>query len=262
MHPLPSSLTRLRRGAFAGVAILALAACGSTGEVRTSVSAPDFSGMTRTEASSNLGVLAARYKKDPKDKATIIYYAGALRASGQAEQAAAVLETGMAQHPQDLDIRIAYAKALSAGGRFDQALTVLDDTIRPEQPDWNALLVKGAVLDQMGRNADARQVYAQALTIAPEQASIEANLGLSYAMTHELDSAEAHLRKAVQMRGATSKIRQNLALVVGLQGRFDESRAMFSEELAPDQVEANMTYIRSMLTQQNRWQVIEGGQQG
>ena len=78
------------------------------------------------------------------------------------------------------------------------------------------------MLDQMGRNAEARQVYTQALTIAPNEASLEANLGLSYAMTNELDAAEAHLRRAVQMPGATSQIRQNLALVVGLQGRFDE----------------------------------------
>jgi Flp pilus assembly protein TadD len=33
---------------------------------------------------------------------------------------------------------------------------------------------------------------------------------------------------------------------------------MFSAELAPDQVAANMTYVRSLLTQQNRWRVIEG----
>ena len=58
------------------------------------------------------------------------------------------------------------------------------------------------------------------------------------------------------MRGATSQIRQNLALVLGLQGRFDECRAIYAAELPPDQVEANMAYIRAMLTQQNRWDMI------
>ena len=60
------------------------------------------------------------------------------------------------------------------------------------------------------------------------------------------------------MRGATSQIRQNLALVVGLQGRFDECRALFAAELPPDEVEANMAYIRALLTQQNRWDAIKG----
>ena len=60
------------------------------------------------------------------------------------------------------------------------------------------------------------------------------------------------------MPGATSQIRQNLALVVGLQGRFDEARGIYMRELPADQVENNMNYIRALITQQNRWQVIEG----
>jgi Flp pilus assembly protein TadD len=251
------ALSRLRFIALASVAALVLAACSTT-KTSLSVTQPDYSSMSKAAVESDLGNAAERYRQRPKDKAAILYYSAALRAANQPAQAASVLEAGMAVHPRDEDLRIAYAKALSANGRFEQALKVIEDTISPSQPDWNALLVKGATLDQMGRNAEARQIYNQALTIAPNEASLEANLGLSYAMTNELESAEAHLRRAVEMPGATSKIRQNLALVVGLQGRFDESRALFEAELAPDQVEANMSYVRTLLTQQNRWKVIEG----
>jgi Flp pilus assembly protein TadD len=169
-----------------------------------------------------------------------------------------VLEAGQAIHRNDIDIKIAYAKALTAAGRFSQALNVADDSIDPASPDWNALLVKGAILDQNGKNAEARALYTQALLIAPGEASLEANMGLSFAMTNELDKAEQHLRKAASMRGATGQIRQNLALVIGLQGRFDESRDLFARELPPEQVEANMSYIRALLTQQNRWDLIKG----
>jgi Flp pilus assembly protein TadD len=75
-------------------------------------------------------------------------------------------------------------------------------------------------------------------------------------MTNDLEEAESYLRRAVSMPGATSQIRQNLALIVGLQGRFEESRALFAAELTPDQVEANMAYVRSLLTQQNRWERV------
>lgn len=85
-------------------------------------------------------------------------------------------------------------------------------------------------------------------------------MGLSFAMTNELEKAEQHLRRAVGMRGATSQIRQNLALVIGLQGRFEDSRALFARELPPEQVEANMSYIRALLTQQNRWDLIKGSE--
>ena len=37
-----------------------------------------------------------------------------------------------------------------------------------------------------------------------------------------------------------------------------EAQALFAKELPPDQVEANMSYIRALLTQQNRWDLIKG----
>jgi Flp pilus assembly protein TadD len=76
-------------------------------------------------------------------------------------------------------------------------------------------------------------------------------------MTNDLQQAEAHLRKASKMPGATSQIRQNLALVVGLQGRFAEAKTILAADLPPDQVDANMAYIKSMITQQNRWDLIK-----
>jgi Flp pilus assembly protein TadD len=187
----------------------------------------------------------------------MLYYAEALRRAGQADQAVAVLETGISAYPSDNQIRIGFARALTAAGRFGQALNVVNDAIVPQSPDWDALLVKGAILDQMGQNADARAAYEQALTIAPNQPSIEGNIGLSYAMSNDLKSAEAHLRKAAAMPGATSRIRQNLALVVGLEGRFDEAQKLFAAELPPDQVQANMAYVKGLLTQQNRWNAIK-----
>lgn len=249
------SLKPFARLLLCGVAALALSACATspmtTGSIGTEASMP------AGKQGEALARLAALYKKNPGDKATIIYYSAALRANGQAEQAAAVLEGGVTKHPDDADILINYAKALSAAGRFDQALNIVERAIDPTAPNWNALLVKGAILDQQGRNAEARQVYDTALKIAPNQPSLHANLGLSYMMSNDLDKAEAELRIAVKLPGATGQVRQNLALVVGLQGRFEESRALFAAELPADQVEANMAYIRSMLTQQNRWDLVK-----
>jgi Flp pilus assembly protein TadD len=245
----------LRGLCLAGVTALALAGCATN---TASIRSPDFSGQNRAQAMTTLSQLAAHYKSNPRDKATVIYYAAALRAAAQPMQAVSVMESGIAINPHDVDLSVNYAKALSAAGRYDQALSVITDAIQPDAPDWNALLVKGAVLDQMGRNDEARATYQQAMLIAPNEPSLEANLGLSYAMTNDLGQAESYLRTAVGMRGATSKVRQNLALVVGLEGRFDEARALFAAELAPDQVEANMAYVRALLTQQNRWSAIKG----
>ena len=259
MSTFPSLLRTSRTLLFCGVAALMLSACASN-RASTSVAQTDYSGLGRGAAEENLMQLADTYKQRPRDKGVVISYAAALRAQGQAGQATAVLEAGISANPKDIDVRIAYAKALTADGRFEQAMTVLDSVIDPSAPDWNALSVKGAILDQMGRNEEARALYRQAMLGAQQEPSLEANLGLSYAMTNELTAAEQHLRKAVQMPKATSQIRQNLALVVGLSGRFDEARALYAAELPAADVEANMAYIRALLTQQNRWEAIEADQ--
>ncbi|MDV3251905.1 tetratricopeptide repeat protein [Devosia sp. BK] len=241
---------------LAGVAALALSACASN---RGQLGATDYSSLPAEQRQQTLAELTGRYKSNPRDRDTVILYAAALRAAGQPQQAAAALEQAIGLYPNDVELSVAYAKALVSMGSFEQSVAVIDRTLQPDAPDWNALLVKGAAFDQMGRNAEARALYAQAATVAPGEAAIEANMGLSYAMTSDLASAEQHLRRAVQMRGATSQTRQNLALVVGLQGRFDEARAIYAAELPPEQVEANMTYVRAMLTQQNRWDLIPNG---
>jgi Flp pilus assembly protein TadD len=249
------SWKRMRAILLAGVAAAALGACASN---RTSsIQSPDYSGLSRMETQATVSELSARYAANPRDKATIISFAAALRAAGQSGQAIAVLQKAISHFPHDASIKIAYAKALAADGKFSQGLTIIEQTIEPDRPDWNALLVKGAILDQMGEHALARQQYHQGLVIAPGRAALMANMGLSYAMTNDLGQAEQHLRQAVAARDATSQIRQNLALVLGLQGRFDEARAIYSQTLPPDEVENNMAYIRALLTQQNRWDAIK-----
>jgi len=251
-----TALKTIRIVLLAGVAALVLGGCAAN---RGGTAPADVSGQTRAQPQQSIVELMAFYRANPLDRAAIIRYADALRAAGQPEQAASVLENGIAAHPDDVGIKVAYAKALTAAGRLDQALNIANAAIDPATPDWNALLVKGAILDQSGRSEEARAVYRQGLLIAPGEASLEANLGLSYTMTNDLVRAEQHLRRAAGMRGANTTIRQNLALVVGLQGRLDESRELFARELVAEQVEANMAYIRSLLTQQNRWDLIRKG---
>lgn len=243
---------------FAGVAVLTLSACATSPTTTGSIGSSNPAAVPAEQRAAALGQLAERYKRNPQDRNTALYYAAALRSNGQADQSVAVLELTVGKYPRDAEVAVEYAKALSAAGRFDQALNIVDRAIDPTAPNWNALMVKGAILDQNGQNAEARKAYATALKIAPQQPSIHANLGLSYAMTNDLGAAEKELRTAVGLPGANSQVRQNLALVIGLQGRFDEAQRMFAAELPPDQVESNMNYIRGMLTQQNRWDLIKG----
>ena len=83
------------------------------------------------------------------------------------------------------------------------------------------------------------------------------NLGMSYVLGGDLRTAETYLRSAAEQPDADSRVRQNLALVVGLQGRFEEAREIAGRELSPEQAEANMAYLRQMMAQQNAWNQIK-----
>ena len=60
----------------------------------------------------------------------------------------------------------------------------------------------------------------------------------------DLVRAETTLRKAASRNGADPRVRQNLALVVGLQGRFAEAESIARADLPPDAAAANVAYLR------------------
>jgi Flp pilus assembly protein TadD len=108
--------------------------------------------------------------------------------------------------------------------------------------------VQGTALDQMGRHEEARSYYASALKIAPGDPGVLSNLGLSYMLSRDLPKAEDALRQAYASPHASARVRQNLGLVVGLQGRFAEAETIVKADLPPDQAAANVAYLKEMLT--------------
>jgi Flp pilus assembly protein TadD len=127
---------------------------------------------------------------------------------------------------------------------------VLSRAHTPDRPDWRILSVQGAVLDQLGRHGDAQRHYASALRLVPDEPSVLSNLGLSYALSKNLPQAEATLRRAAAQRASDPKIRQNLALVIGLQGRFAEAEKIVRADLSSEEASQNVAILRQMLAQQ------------
>ncbi|ALK10535.1 tetratricopeptide repeat protein [Blastochloris viridis] len=236
-----------------GLGLLA-GGCASTGNVTGSVAPSSDTG--KGDWRQRVDSLSGRYRQNPGDPRVAVDYALALRATGQREQAVAVLQQATLRNPKDKAVAGAYGRSLADNGQFEPALEALSRAHSPDQPDWRILNVQGAVLDQMGRNADARKVYQQALTISPEEPAVLSNLGLSHMLSRELSQAEAVLRRAAEQPRTDARIRQNLALVIGLQGRFEEAERLVSKDLPPTEAQANVAYLRTMLSQPNNWQKI------
>ena len=245
----------LASAALVGILALSAGGCSNIGgrETTGSVNVADTASLSPEESRRSLETLGARYRQNLNDADVAIAYARALRATDQRAQAVAVLEQSSIRNPQNMALLGAYGRALADAGQYQQALVTLERAHTPDNPDWRILNAQGAVLDQMGRHAEAQRYYASALKIVPNEASVLSNLGLSYMLTKDLKNAETTLRRAAAHPNAGPRMRQNLALVVGLQGRFDEAEKIASADLPESEAAANVAYLRQMLAQKGDW---------
>jgi Flp pilus assembly protein TadD len=191
-------------------------------------------------------------------------YAASLQQMGQTEQQIEVLKSIAVAHPNDGPLQSKLGKQLLSTGRAGEATAMLERAAAQPGVDWQTLSALGSAYDQQGNYTQARARYQQALTLKPNQLSVENNMAMSYALEGKLTEAEKLLRSAMTQPGvdAQPRVRQNLALVVGLQGRFDEARQIASADLPADQVEANLNYLQQMLAQPNTWQQLSKQNQG
>jgi Flp pilus assembly protein TadD len=210
------------------------------------------------EPQSSVEAYGERYRANPKDADAALAYGQALRATGQRSQAVAVLEQANIAHPGNKPLLAGYGRALADNGNFQQSFDVLTRSHSPDNPDWRILSVQGTVLDQLGRHEDARRYYATALKIVPDEPSVLSNLGLSYVLSKDLPKAEENLRRAYASGRADARVRQNLGLVVGLQGRFAEAETIVKADLPADEAAANVAYLKQMLSRKDNPKVGAG----
>jgi Flp pilus assembly protein TadD len=258
MPPRPTAARLLASAVAVSAFALSAGGCSNIGVPETTASIAKTDPTPRNEAEwrQSLEVLGARYRQNPGDVEAAIGYARALRATDQRAQAVAVLEQATIRNPRSMPLLGAYGRALAEAGQYQQALEALGRAHTPDNPDWRILNAQGAVLDQMGRHIDAQRHYATALKIVPNEPSVLSNLGLSYLLAKDLKNAEETLRRAVAQPNAGPKVRQNLALVVGLRGRFAEAEKIASADLPDAEAAANVAYLRQMLAQQGDWKKI------
>ncbi len=247
-------LTRSRPARLFGSAALLVVVAAATAGCQTTqsnestgslpIATPDHAD---ADPRREVEIYGQQYRANSANVDIAMRYAQALRASGQRAQAVAVLEKASIESPRNKAVLGAYGRALAETGYYEQALDVLDRAHTPDQPDWHILSAQGAALDQMGRHAEAQRHYLTALKIVPEEPTVLSKLGLSYALSKNLPEAEATLRRAGAHLPVDPRVRQNLALVVGLQGRFAEAETIARTDLPPDQAAANVAYLRQML---------------
>ena len=163
------------------------------------------------------------YNLNPGDLEAALKLSAAVRKMGNPGRAVEITQTTRALYPSDPYLMAEYAAALIASERALDAMPILNEGLS-KTPSYGRLWsLKGAALDQQERYAEARQHYDRALRITPNDPNVMANMGLSHALAGDPATAEQWLRRATSMPNASDSVRQNLILILQLQGKTAEA---------------------------------------
>jgi Flp pilus assembly protein TadD len=182
---------------------------------------------------------------DIQDADAAVALSNALRSLGRHEEAAETTKRVLALKPNHVEALLESARAHIARNQGFYAIEPAKKAQAAAPRDWRAPSLLGVAYEQSGRGPEARQAWEAALKLSPENASVLANLGLSYAAAGDLKAAEGFLRRASTQPGAGIKVRQNLVMVLGLQGKLQEAERLAREDLPPEVVTANLAWLRS-----------------
>ena len=114
-------------------------------------------------------------------------------------------------------------------------------------------------LDQVRRAA-----WNQALALSPDNPDVLTNMAISAMTRGDTASAEPLLRRAAAQPGASLKVRLNLAMALGLNGKMDEAEQMMRRDLPPDAADRNLEWLRARTGQASAdqartWGSLQGG---
>ena len=187
------------------------------------------------------------FAKKPNDLNAALSFARNLKAMGEKQKAASVLQQASVLHSNDAELNGEYGRLALELDQVKLAGKLLEAADDPTKPDWKVISARGTVLAKQGKYKDAIPFYERALTLAQNHPSLLNNLALAHAMSGDPKKAEELLRQAAQSGSRSPKVNQNLALVLGLQGRYDEAKQVASQDISPDNAQSNSNYVRSMV---------------
>jgi Flp pilus assembly protein TadD len=236
------------------VLCLTVAACAQLGTSQLDLDAPAAKETAdKTPAASGSSELAKateywgkEFAKNPRDAKAALNYALNLKAMGEKRQALTVLQQASLFHAKDRAINSEYGRLALEFDQVSAAEKLLAHADDPANPDWRVISARGTVLAKQGRYSEALPFYERALTLSPDQPSILSNLALAHTMEGHPERAEPLLKRAAAA-GTDARVAQNLALVLGLQGKYEEAKQVAARDLPADDADASVDYLRRIV---------------
>lgn len=266
-------MSATRIAATVSFAVLGLAACAAappTAQELAMVDAATSPILPATQAERDMAekqdlltqakFWGAEYEKNPNEYEAALKYARVLRAIGSSARATEVAQQALTLKQGDVELTLIYAQAALDQGKAADAAMALARAEAEGQSDWRMLSIIGVTMDSLDKHSGAQDYYRKAIALSPDNPKILANLGLSYALDSKPGLAEQTLREAMALPGADNRITQNLVVVLGVQGKFDEAEKIAGADMPKALIESNREYFRSMLNPSRNWETLRGTQ--
>lgn len=201
----------------------------------------------RSDPITRANFWANEYQKDQSNLGVTVSFMTALRKIGSHDRVTEIASAAIPIHPEGYELYLELGRSFMMQDKHGEAAQafVRSADLSPVS-EAAPLAALGLAFDRLEDHEQAQDAYELALEREPNRVSTLSNYGLSLALTGRLEEAETALRKAVESPGAGGTVRQNLALILGLQGRFDEMVSV--DPNAPRRtVEANQNALREMM---------------
>lgn len=148
-----------------------------------------------------------------------------------------------AKRPPTPRTLLALSRVLISQGRREEAQSVLYRITR-QHPYYPEAYVELAEIHMRRRRVDtAIKTLSEGLASLPNDHVLVNNLGMCYLIRRDYPKAEEKFRAAAWIAPNNTRYRSNVALVLGLQGRYDEALALYKQVTTDIEAHFNLAVI-------------------
>jgi Flp pilus assembly protein TadD len=187
-----------------------------------------------------------KFAKSPAKLENALNYARNLKAMKRKREALAVLQQASNHHGQNRELASEYGRLALELDQLSVARAMLNVADDPAKPDWRVVSARGTLMAKEGKYKDAIPLFQRAMVLSGSNPSVLNNLAMAYAMDGRAADGERLLREAAA-RDKSPMVQKNLALVLGLQGKYDESKVVAGGVLPSDTVQSDSEVVRQMV---------------
>lgn len=153
------------------------------------------------------------------------------------------LNRTFADNSQQLKTQYSVARLQERQGQFVQARQNYEQIAARDPRNVEARHRLAVIHSRLGNLEEADLWFQEALDLDPMNAEIWCDLGYALYLHNDAQAAEEALRQALECNPSHQRAMNNLAMVLGQQGRFDESLAMFRRCGTDAEAHANLAYL-------------------